>query len=547
MNRHGLRIGALCSGFWLLCALFPHRGLMLDATAQSPKNASSYGSYVNPVMPADVSDLDAIRLGSDFYAITSTFQYSPGMAVLHSRDLVHWAIVSHVVEDVSTISPEMGWDKMERAGRGIWAGSIRYHAGRFYVYFGTPDEGILMSSATRVTGPWTPVRKVISEPGWDDPCPFWDDDGRVYLVATRYKPDPDSGIPYDIHLFQMNASGDSINPASDIVIHQSRGSEANKLYKIHGLYFHFFSEVGSEGRVPMMERASSLKGPWETRQLMHVNRWVDKEPNQGGFVELQDGRWYFVTHQGTGDWEGRAGVLLPVTWVSGWPVPGDVGEDGIGNMLWTAAAPLPQVGGAGLVASDDFSEHQLKPQWEWDYQPRPGTWSLEQKPAALRLQAYPLLHAGDFRTAPNVVTQRAIRTADNVVTAKLSLAGMADGQHVGMAHFAKTDAEIEVLQESGLRRLNFVRGGDATQGPTIIGTVLWLRSRWGSDGQSQFSYSEDGTHFTLIGDSYPLTWAHYRGDRIALFTFNNAERKGYVDVLSFQYDFTKPVENKPVH
>jgi hypothetical protein len=129
-----------------------------------------------------------------------------------------------------------------------------------------------MSSGTSDTGPWMPVRRVISDPGWDDPY-----DAHGYLVATRYKPDPDSGIPYNIHLFQMNASGNSINPASDTVIHQSRGSEANKLYKIRGLYFHFFSAAHAEGRIPMTERASSLKGAWETRQLMHVNRWVDKE------------------------------------------------------------------------------------------------------------------------------------------------------------------------------------------------------------------------------------------------------------------------------
>jgi hypothetical protein len=108
------------------------------------------GTFINPVLPGDFSDLDAIHVGSDFYAITSTMQYSPGMAVLHSNDLVNWTIVGHVVRNLTDLDPKLNWDWMNRAGRGIWAGSIRYHDGKFWVYFGTPDQGIFMSSALTV-------------------------------------------------------------------------------------------------------------------------------------------------------------------------------------------------------------------------------------------------------------------------------------------------------------------------------------------------------------------------------------------------------------
>jgi hypothetical protein len=84
------------------------------------------GTYVNPVLPADYSDLDCIRVGDDYYAISSTFHYAPGMVVLHSKDLVNWRILSHVVNNLNEISPQMNWDKMDRYGRGIWAGAIRY-------------------------------------------------------------------------------------------------------------------------------------------------------------------------------------------------------------------------------------------------------------------------------------------------------------------------------------------------------------------------------------------------------------------------------------
>src|ERR1035438_7586752 len=103
------------------------------------------GTYRNPVLPADYSDLDCIRVGSDYYAISSTFQYSPGMVILHSKDLVNWRILGHVIDDVTQIGPELNWDRKNRYGRGVWAGAICHHGGKFWVYFGTPDEGYFMS------------------------------------------------------------------------------------------------------------------------------------------------------------------------------------------------------------------------------------------------------------------------------------------------------------------------------------------------------------------------------------------------------------------
>jgi beta-xylosidase len=298
------------------------------------------GTYINPVMPGDFSDLDAIRVGGDFYAISSTMQYSPGVVILHSKDLVNWTILGHVVDDLTDLDPELAWDKMDRQGRGVWAGAVRFHDGRFWVYFGTPDQGIFVSTAVDPAGEWSRPKLVLDASGWDDPCPFWDDDGQGYLVATHFASEGSSGTKYNVHLFKLNAESDGLSTGFDHIIHQSRGSEANKLYKINGYYYHYYSEVKSEGRVPMMERSRSIDGPWEVHQLMHVHPVVDKEPNQGGLVELPSGKWYFVTHQGHGDWEGRAGVLLPVSWIDGWPILGDVGADGIGNMVWRGRKPV---------------------------------------------------------------------------------------------------------------------------------------------------------------------------------------------------------------
>ena len=144
------------------------------------------GIYHNPVLPADYSDIDCIRVGTDYYAISSTFQFSPGMVILQSKDLVNWRILGHAVTDLTQIGPELNWDRMNRYGKGIWAGSIRYHDNRFWIYFGTPDEGYFMTTATDPAGPWEPLHRVMNEPGWDDCCPFWDDDGQGYFIGTHF-------------------------------------------------------------------------------------------------------------------------------------------------------------------------------------------------------------------------------------------------------------------------------------------------------------------------------------------------------------------------
>lgn len=486
------------------------------------------GTYANPIVPGDFSDLDAIRVGKDFYAMSSTFYYSPGVVILHSRDLVNWEIAGHVVEDVAKIDPEMNWDRMNRRGRGIWAGSIRFHAGKFWVYFGTPDQGFYMSTAANAAGPWAPVKEVFAAQGWDDPCPFRDDDGQEYFVASHTAAEA-GGVKYNIHLWKMNAAGDGLVAGSDRVIHQSRGSEANKLYKIKGVYFHYYSEVKPEGRVIMMERAKSLEGPWEIRQLNHVHGAVDKEPNQGGLIELEDGRWWFVSHQGKGDWEGRAGVLLPVTWVDGWPVIGEVGADGIGNMVWRGKKPIEAGGKTKLWAGDGFDGEKLRPEWEWNYQPRVGKWSLTARKGFLRMEAFPALKAGDFTTTGDVLTQRAMRSAGARVTVKMDVAGMTAGQEAGLAHYAKTYCTVGVLG----KRLELNVNGVRTAGPAVAGKDVWLRSEWGFAGVSHFSYSTDGKVFTRVGEDCQLTWGSYRGDRVGLFTVGNG---GYVDWDEFGYE-----------
>jgi beta-xylosidase len=492
------------------------------------------GTYRNPVLPSDYSDIDCIRVGSDYYAISSTFQFSPGMVILRSKDLVNWSILGHVVADLNEIGPELNWDRMNRYGKGIWAGAIRYHDHRYWVYFGTPNEGYFMSMAVNPAGPWTTLHHVLPGPGWDDCCPFWDDDGQGYLVGSNFRDG------YQIHLWQLSPDGRDVVADSDRVIHQSRGSEANKLYKINGLYYHLFSTVKPEGRVVMMERSKNILGPYdEERQLSHAEKPFH-EPNQGGLVQTEQGDWYWFTHHGSGDWAGRIDSLLPVTWVGGWPLIGAVGPDGIGHMVWSG--PKPVLGFPPVIpqSSDEFNETGLPPQWEWNYQPRADKWSLTENPGWLRLHAFRPMPPGNLLAAGNTLTQRSFQVSANEVIIKLDLGGMADGQRAGLCHFSKTYSFLGVGQEGTARVLEYEHNGKITVGPPILGRLLWLKSSWGLDGQSRYAYSEDGENFLPFGEPYTLAWGNYRGDRIGIFCYNSKADEGYVDVDYFRYDFSRP-------
>lgn len=138
----------------------------------------------NPVLFEDASDPDLIREGDYFYLVCSSFHYSPGLPVYRSSDLVNWNIVAHACPTLS-MAKEYDMKGGNRYGKGIWAPSVRKHKGLFYVYFCTPTEGLFVCTAKKMTGPWTgpiPVRRIS---GWEDPCPYWDEEGNAWLIRSK--------------------------------------------------------------------------------------------------------------------------------------------------------------------------------------------------------------------------------------------------------------------------------------------------------------------------------------------------------------------------
>jgi beta-xylosidase len=553
----------------LLCATLAVSLVRLPADVgnQGAWGDQGDGTFKNPVLPGDFSDPDVIRVGGDYYFITSTFQYSPGMAVLHSKDLVNWQFLSHCVSDLTQMGPEFNWDRMNRYNRGIYAGTIRYHDGKFWVFWTTMDEGVFMTTATNAAGPWAPVTRVWDSRGWDDPAPFWDDDGQAYLILSNPGNTKESLGKWVPHLFKMTPDGKSIDPASARVLDPFSTSEGNKLYKINGVYYYFHNEFHRKQnvRVGVMMRAKSLNGPWEKQCILaDAPGRYDRQPNQGGLVQTEGGDWWFITHQGrgengaeyvharrgdadaasprpmdkTGTYDGRPSSLIPVQWVKGWPVPGVSDSNGVGSLVWTAKKPVSGVPIQGLQSSDDFRSPALGPQWEWNYQPRPEKWSLTARPGWLRLEAFAPLAPGDFFKAGNTLTQRILGTDGGTVEVKLDASGMADGQMAGLVFFWRNYAQVGVVQEGGRRHIVFNADGVLTPGPELLpDNLAWVRAEIDDQGGCVFAYSRDGRTFTPIGTRFTFGWHNYRGTRLGLFTYNDLGEHGRVDFNHFIYEY----------
>jgi beta-xylosidase len=488
------------------------------------------GTYINPIIPSDYSDIDCIRVGNDYYAISSTFQFSPGMTVLHSKDLVNWEICGNAIGDLTEISDELNWTRMNRYGKGVWAGTLRYYNKRFYLFFGTPDEGYFMTSASRPEGPWEPLTHLLADKGWDDCTAMWDDNGKAYFVGTHFSDG------YKTYLFNMSSNGKSIDRKSAVLINAGSGREANKLIKVNGWYYLIFSEHKEDtGRYVMAKRSRKVTGPYDEEKQLALPGREAQEPNQGGIVLAPDSTWHFLTHHGTGDWSGRVVSLLPVTWINDWPIIGKVLPQKIGTMTWTGRIPMEEKGKLSIKRSDNFDGDTLAPQWQWNYQPRNEKFSLSERQGWLRLKAYRPLQLNKLMYAGNTLTQRSFRKPANKIIVKMDVSNMKDGQKNGLCHFSSEHAAIGIVKEGDSSYLEYRQNDHITKGIQVTSQYIWLKSEWGLEGMSRFYYSFDGTDFIPFGDPYQLVWGNYRGDRLGIYCFNDLMEEGYVDVDYFHY------------
>lgn len=485
------------------------------------------GMYVNPVLPADFSDIDCIKHDGVYYAISSTMQYEPGMVILRSTDMVNWSICSHAVTDVSQIGRGMTSDEMGRYGRGVWAGAIRWHNGRFYVYFGCPDEGMFMTSAEHIEGPWDPLAKMNIPGGWDDCCPLFDSDGQNYFVATHF------ADGYKTYMFPLSDDGLQVDWEQRVLINEGYGREANKLYKFDGRYYHLYSEDKDGGRYLMMQRAAHPMGPYTEQHRLSYTQREWNEPNQGGYLQDDQGNWFFLTHHGTGDWGGRQASLLHVTWMDGWPIIGEPDSAAVGRMVLRHSMPCVDGRSAAWRATTQFRGFGI-PDWEWNHHPREN--SYVRKSRTLTLYAQEPLEQGNLLKANGTLTLRSWQVPHNEVTVRMDTRHMAEGQCSGLCHLGEAWSALGVVMNDGQKTLcHRDSEGNVIVIAERVPSFLYLRSTWGLDGQAHYAYSKDGKRWLDTGIVFPMQWGFYRGDRIGLFTYNDKAARGQATFSRFCY------------
>ena len=534
----------------------------LDGPLDLPPQIGSWGdqgdgTYRNPILNADYPDVDVEQLGDTYYMISSKQHMSPGMVILESKDMVNWRTIGHVWDKLSW-DPKYDWSRMDGYRFGVWAGDLAYHDGRWYCYQIDTTNGLYMSSAADIRGPWTEPRLMLKKTRWTDPAVYWDDAAKQAYLVCNFGGGPGGN---QIKLFKMSFDGRQLLDKGT-VIHRGSGAEAAKIYRIDGRWYIFLaqwfrpdprrpSDMASSGdrkQLVLRSKTESIYGPYEVKVVYERGNGVIRSCSQGALMKAPDGSWWY-THQLIQNipapFQGRPQMLQPVKWVDGWPMIGkDVDGDGIGEPILHHSKPIQGKPITAPPTDDEFDAPTRGPQWEWNHNPRDSHWSLTEHPGWLRLKASVPVDPGGFWGACNTISQRLMGTGKGQAVAKFDLAGMKPGQQAGFVRFGGVYHLLGIhVDGNGTRRLFFDANGVRTPGPTIDAEVIWIRTTNDGD-QARFAWSTDGGAFHDFGRALTIKFGMWTGDRLGFFCWNEKADDptvaGYIDVDWFHYDYDGP-------
>ncbi len=483
------------------------------------------GTYRNPVLYADYSDPDAIRVGDDYWMTASSFSHVPGLPILHSRDLVNWTLVNHALP---ALEPREHF-ATPRHGAGVWAPAIRHHAGKFWIFYPDPDFGLYVITATDPRGAWSAPVLVKAGKGLIDPCPLWDDDGQAYLIHGWAK--SRSGINNLLTLHRLAPDGTRVLDEGKVIIDANqmpgwRTLEGPKLYKRDGYYFVFAPAGGVPEGYQAIFRAKNIWGPYENRIVLEQGATPVNGPHQGAWVDTPRGEHWFLHFQELPAY-GRLVHLQPMSWrADGWPAMGDDPDgDGKGQPFLTHAKPaLPAQPVAVPATSDDFSAPTLGLQWQWQANPQPGWASLTATPGALTLRCVPAPAAAAHWLTPSLLLQK-FPAPTFTVTTTLDASALRDGDSAGIMVFGYDYAWLGVTRRDGKFAV-VLRGCTAAHEkgverelaalPAPTGPVH-LRVTVGAGARCTFALSADGRTFTPVGEPFAAKSSRWVGAKVGLF------------------------------
>lgn len=507
------------------------------------------GTYKNPILNADYSDPDAIRVGDDFYSVGSSFEDIPGLPILHSKDLVNWKILGHALKR----QPPFEHFSKTQHGDGVWAPAIRYHNNEFYIYYPDPDFGIYVIKSKKAEGPWSEPIMVESGKGLIDPCPLWDDDGKVYLVhgfaGSR------AGIKSVIVVKQMNAEGTKTIDAGKLVFdgHDADPTvEGPKFYKRNGYYYIFAPAGGVSTGWQLALRSKNVYGPYERKVVMDQGTSTINGPHQGAWITTQTGEDWFLHFQDK-DAYGRVLHLQPMKWINDWPVIGE-DKDGDGKGQPVLTYKKPNVGKSypiqTPVESDEFADNNLGLQWQWPANPKP-TWSfLNPSKGVLRLFSDRIDSLPNLWFAPNVLQQK-FTAEEFMVTTKLTFTPNTklENEKTGLAIMGMSYANIALKsKKDGIYITQSVckdAAKNKAENETIVAkatsNTIYFRVKVVAGAKCQFSYSYDGVKFENVGDIFTAEVGKWIGAKFGIFCtrMSQINDSGFAD---FDFVRIEPVQ-----
>lgn len=522
--------------FFLLCccAFTSYAQTTLSETWVSDQGN---GQYKNPVLHADYSDPDAVRVGDYYYMTASSFNCTPGLPVLKSADLVNWQLIGYALPRQV---PLEHFNEV-RNGEGVWAPAIRYHKGLFYIYYPDPDFGIYVVTAKQAEGPWSAPELVLPGKGIIDPCPLWDDDGKAYLIygwaASRAQ------VNSLLTISPLTADGKKVTGDGRHVFdgHDAHPTlEGPKFYKRNRYYYIFAPAGGVATGWQLVLRSKNIYGPYEEKIVMDQGRSPVNGPHQGAWVETPSGESWFLHFQDKGVY-GRVVHLQPMSWKNNWPVIGaDADGDGKGEPVLLYKKPVSKINTTYTPPeSDEFNTAQLGLQWQWNANPQITWWA--QLPPSGYLRLFALRRpAGSINMwqVPNLLLQKFPAPAFTVTT-KLRLTADSNGKQAGLLVMGLDYGYISIRRSGNGYLLSQMLCKDAEKGQAEtkqaehfinVGWV-WLRVQVKEGGDCLFSYSEDGTTFAPLGNVFKAREGKWIGARVGIFCNGPAEARngGYAD------------------
>lgn len=515
------------------------------------------GMYRNPVLHADYSDPDVCAVGEDYFLTASSFNCTPGLPILHSKDLVNWKIVNYALKKVEPVE----YYNEARHGKGVWAPSIRFQEGVFYIYWGDPDFGIFMVKTRDPYGEWDKPVLVKAGKGMIDPCPLWDDDGRVYLAhawaGSRAK------FNSVLTVCEMNKEGTAVISDPVLVFDGNDGVnhtiEGAKFYKRNGFYYLFAPAGGVVSGWQLVMRSKDVYGPYEARIVMAQGKTDINGPHQGGWVDTPAGESWFLHFQDKGAY-GRVLHLNPMKWVNDWPVIGvDKDGDGCGDPVSRYRKPKTDKTYPieTPVESDEFDTRKLGLQWEWhaNYQ---DVFGFTTNMGYARIYGHELSpHFKNFWKVPNLLMQK-FPAEEFTATAKLKVSAKDDGQLSGLIIMGWDYSWIGVEKQGEKFLLKQAVCKDAEQGNLEqVSTLavlepsrkfeaglfpnyereIYIRVHVDKGAYCRFSYSLDGKKFTEAGTLFKARQGKWIGAKVGMFSVTpHGKERGWLDVDWFRVE-----------